>query len=260
MSQIIDADPAARTSPISASEVAAVRQPLTSASLLPPRVYHDQAVLDYEVEEWFVKGWICIGREEDIQLSGQYFLIRLFGENLIIVRDQSGQVRAFYNFCRHRGATLVTEQTGRVPRFQCPYHAWVYDLEGTLHKPRFVDVLEDFDLDEWGLVPVAVDTWQGFIFVNLDGSGGALTTYLADMVTFFDRFDLGALRRGSLIEYDVRANWKAIIENYSECYHCPGVHPQLNRITPYDLGDLIETDGPWRASWMPVVGDHVTLT
>ena len=249
-----------RRSPLTADEVAAVRRPTRSASLLPARVYHDPEVLSFELEAWFAAGWLCIGREEDILLEGQYFLIKLLDENLIVVRDRDGQVRAFYNFCRHRGATLVTETSGRIPRFQCPYHAWIYDLNGSLHMPRFVDQLEDFNLGEWGLVPVPVDVWQGFVFINLDGQAGDLPAFLADMVTFFDRFDLGALRRGKLIDYDVHANWKAIVENYSECYHCPGVHPQLNRITPYNLGDLIETDGPWRASWMPVVGDNVTLT
>jgi glycine betaine catabolism A len=245
---------------VSAAEVAAVRKPTQRASLLPPRVYHDPDVLAYEQEAWFANGWICVGREEDILLQGQYFLTKLAGENIIVVRDNDDQVRAFFNFCRHRGATLVTEEAGRIPRFQCPYHAWVYDLDGHLHKPRHCDMLEDFNLDEWGLVPVNLGIWQGFIFINLTGEAGPLPDYLNDMVTFFDRFDLAALRRGQMIEYDVKANWKAIIENYSECYHCPGVHPQLNKITPYNLGDWIPTDGPWSASWMPVVGDHDTLT
>ena len=246
--------------PVSAQDVAQVRQPTAAASLLPPFVYHDPAVLEYELEAWFANGWICVGREEDIQLSGEYFLTRMTEENIIVVRDNDNSIRAFFNFCRHRGATLVTESPGRVPRFQCPYHAWVYDLDGHLHMPRHCDMLENFDLDEWGLVPVAVETWQGFIFLNLGGEAGPLSGFLADMVDFFDRFDLGALRRGAQIDYDVRANWKAIIENYSECYHCPGVHPQLNRITPYNMGEWIPTDGPWSASWMPVVGDLDTLT
>lgn len=252
--------PGMHRSPVSAAEVAAVRQPTKSASLLPARVYHDPEILAFEQASWFAGSWLCIGREEDIETKGQYFLIKLLDEDIIVVRDADGEVRAFYNFCRHRGATLVTEPSGQIPRFQCPYHAWIYDLDGTLHMPRFVDKLENFNLDEWGLVPVPVGTWQGFIFVNLDGAAGELPAFLDDMVTFFERFDLGALRRGQVIDYDVSANWKAIIENYSECYHCPGVHPQLNRITPYNLGDLIETEGPWRASWMPVVGDNVTLT
>ncbi|CAN5627571.1 aromatic ring-hydroxylating dioxygenase subunit alpha [soil metagenome] len=248
-------------SPVSAAEVAAVRQPTASASLLPKRVYHDQDVLEYELAEWFAKGWLCVGREEEIALPGQYMLTQLCGENIIIVRDNDLHVRAFFNFCRHRGATLVTEPSGRIPRFQCPYHAWIYDLDGRLHMPKHCAELENFDLDEWGLVPVNVGTWQGFILLNLDDAAEPLADYLADMVEFFDRFDLASLRRGEFIEYDVKANWKAIVENYSECYHCPGVHPQLNRITPYNLGDYIPTEGEnWVASWMPVVGDHDTLT
>src|SRR4051812_45684462 len=111
-------------SPVPAADVSTVRQPTLRASLLPPRVYHDPAVLAYEEEEWLAKGWVCIGREEDIPFPGSYVLAKLCGENLIIVRDNRATVRAFFNFCRHRGSTLVTEPSGLIPRFQCPYHAW----------------------------------------------------------------------------------------------------------------------------------------
>ena len=188
------------------------------------------------------------------------FLTKLCDENLIIVRDNDRRVGGFFNFCRHRGATLVTEQSGRVPRFQCPYHAWMYDLNGALHKPRYTEMPENFNLDEWGLVPVALGVWQGLIYVNISGQAGSLEAYLDDMPSYFERYDLAGLRRAKQIDYTVRANWKAIVENYSECYHCPGVHPRLNRITPYNLGAYIPTIGPWKASWMPVVGDYDTLT
>ena len=247
-------------SPVSAEEVARVRRPTESSSLLPPRVYHDPAVLDYELEAWFARGWVCVGREEDLPLSGSYQLARLCGENIILVRDQSRTLRAFFNFCRHRGSTLVTEPTGRIPRFQCPYHAWIYDLDGTLHQPRHTDVLDDFNLDEWGLVPVALDVWQGLIFLNVSGDAPPLLEFLDDLPGYFERYDLAGLRRAKRIDYVVSANWKAIVENYSECYHCPGVHPQLNRITPYNLGEWLPSSGPWNGSWMPVVGDHETLT
>jgi Rieske 2Fe-2S family protein len=247
-------------SPVSAAEVAATRVDIRRASLLPPQVYHDPDILAFEQEAWFADGWVCVGRDEDIQRKGEYFLTTLCNENVIVVRDNDQNVRAFFNFCRHRGAIMVQEEKGRVPRFQCPYHAWVYDLDGTLHMPRFCDQLENFDLNEWGLVPVNVGVWQGLIFLNINNNAAPLLDSLGDMPQFFDRFDLGALRRAQLIEYDVQANWKAIIENYSECYHCPGVHPQLNKITPFNLGDWIETEGPWRASWMPVIGDYDTLT
>ena len=249
-----------RPSPIAATEVAATRKPTEGASLLPPRVYHDPDVLTYELEEWFAKGWIFVGREEEIDLPGQYFLTQLCGENLIIVRDTDDTIRAFFNVCRHRGATLLEEERGRVPRIQCPYHAWVYDLDGTLHKPRHTDMLEDFNLDEFGLYPVNLATWQGFIYVNISNDAKPLLDVLDDMPAYFERYDLAGLRRARIIEYDVQANWKAIIENYSECYHCPGVHPQLNKITPYNLGEWIPSEGPWKGSWMPVTGEHDTLT
>ncbi|MGH2532645.1 MAG: SRPBCC family protein [Thermomicrobiales bacterium] len=247
-------------SPVAAREVAAVRRPTAAASLLPPRVFHDPAILEYEQEAWFARGWVCVGREEDAAEPGAYFLTQIAGENLIVVRGKDGELRAFYNVCRHRGATLVTEPSGTMVRFQCSYHAWVYDLDGKLHRPRHTDILEDFDYTEYGLVPVKLATWQGHVFLNLVDDGQRLDEFLDDLPDWFARFDLGGLRRVKQIDYDVRANWKAIIENYEECYHCPGVHPQLNRITPYNLGEWIPSRGPWNGSWMVVVGDHETLS
>jgi Rieske 2Fe-2S family protein len=181
---------------------------------------------------------------------------------LIVVRGNDGRLRAFFNFCRHRGATVVDEQEpcGRLVRFQCPYHAWIYDLEGRLRTPRHTGTLVGFDPADYGLIPAALATWQGFVFVNLDGQAPPLSEHFGNMPGFFARFDLAALRRGEKIEYDVRANWKAIVENFSECYHCPGVHPQLNKITPYDLGGWLPSTGPWNGSWMEVVGDYETLS
>ncbi len=249
-------------SPITAAEVAAVRQPTYRAHLLPPRAFHDPAVLAYEREAWFAGGWVCVGREEDALATGAYFLAEVAGENLIVVRGDDRELRAFYNFCRHRGATLVesSEPCGALVRFQCPYHAWVYDLKGHLRPPRHTDRLEDFDPSEWGLVPVRLATWQGYVFVDLSEKAPALPKFLGDLPGLFARFDLGGLRRARRIEYDVAANWKAIVENYEECYHCPGVHPQLNRITPYNLGAYLPGEGPWLGSWMEVVGDFETLS
>ena len=247
-------------SPVSAEEVAAVRQPTVRAQLLPPRVYHDPAVLAYEREAWFAGGWVCVGREEDALAKGEYFLTQVTGESLIIARGEDGELRAFYNVCRHRGATLVEEPCGKLVRFQCPYHAWIYDLQGRLRPPRHTELLEDFDPAEWGLVPARLATWQGYVFVDISGEAPPLLDHLGDLPGHFERYDLAGLRRAERIEYDVAANWKAIAENYEECYHCPGVHPQLNRITPYNLGEWLPGDGPWMGSWMPVVGEFETLS
>ncbi len=260
MAAPILSSPPSFASPVSAAEVAGVRRPTTEAHMLPPRVFHDPIVLAYEREAWFADEWVCVGREEDFPQAGSYHLVRVAGQRLVVIRGRDGQIRAFHNLCRHRGATLLTEPCGTLVRFQCPYHAWIYDLEGRLRQPRHTDTLIDFDLAENGLIPVALDSWQGFIFLNLRGEAPPLLTYLADMPAFFARYDLAGLRRARQIDYDVRANWKIIIENYSECYHCPGVHPQLNQITPYNLGEWIPSTGPWSGSWMEVVGDYETLS
>lgn len=248
------------TSPVAAAEVAATRQPSQRAHLLPPRVFHDPDVFAYEREAWFAGGWVSVGREEDALTPGQYFLTNVAGENIIVVRGNDGELRAFYNVCRHRGATLVEEPCGSVPRFQCPYHAWVFDLEGRLRTPRHTELLENFDPHEWGLVPCRLGTWQGIVFLDLSGQAESLEAYLGDLVPGLARFDLGALRRARRIDYDVKANWKAIVENYLECYHCPGVHPQLNKITPYNTGEYLPWKGPFSGSWMEVLPEYETLS
>ncbi len=247
-------------SPVSAEEVASVRRPTLQASMLPPRTFHDQDVFDYEQDAWFAGGWVSVGRVEDAQIAGQYFLAPVAGENLIIVRGNDGELRGFYNVCRHRGATILEEESGTLPRFQCPYHAWVYDLEGMLKQPRHTELLVDFDPVAWGLIPVRVDSWQGIVYVDLSGTAEPLHDFLGDIVVTFERFDLGALRRVRRIDYDVKANWKAILENYQECYHCPGVHPQLNRITPYNSGRYLPSNGAAMNSYMEVLPQFETLS
>jgi Rieske 2Fe-2S family protein len=247
-------------SPVSAQEVANVRRPTLEACVLPPRVFHDQDVFDYEQDAWFAGGWVSVGREEDALVPGQYFLVSVAGENLIIVRGNDGELRAFHNVCRHRGATIVEEAAGVTPRLQCSYHAWVYGLDGKLKQPRHTELLVDFDPAEWGLLPVRLDVWQGIVYVDLSNTAEPLLDVLGDIVPVFERFDLGALRRARRIDYDVKANWKALVENFLECYHCPGVHPQLNRITPYDVGGLLPSNGAAMNSYMEVLPQFETLS
>lgn len=247
-------------SPVTPEEVATVRRPTLQASVLPPRAFHDQSIFDYEQDAWFAGGWVSVGREEDALAAGQYFLAHVASENLIIVRGHDGRLRGFFNVCRHRGATIVEEACGTLPRFQCPYHAWVYDLEGTLKQPRHTELLDDFDPAEWGLIPVRLATWQGIVYVDISGTAEPIRDFLGDIATTFDRFDLGSLRRARRIDYDVKANWKAIVENFQECYHCPGVHPQLNRITPYTSGSYLPSEGAAMNSYMEILPQFETLS
>ena len=247
-------------SPVTAAEVAGTRRPVDQASLLPPRVFHDPAVLAFEQAAWFGRSWVYVGREEDVDRPGRYLLAEVAGQSLIVIRGEDDVVRAFHNVCRHRGAQLCTEPSGRLVRFQCPYHAWTYDLDGRLRRANHTDTLIDFDPSQFGLVPARSALWQGFLFVSLDPDVPDLARSMADLWQHIDRFPLADLRRARRIEYDVNANWKVIGENYSECYHCPGVHPQLNRLTPYDKGENIESNGPWCGGWMELRDDFDTMS
>src|SRR3954462_4143339 len=148
-------------SPLTAEEIASVRRPYRAASLLPGRAYHDAGIFDFERAEWFRRDWVVVGREEDAAETGTYFLAEVDDEALIVVRARDGVLRAFYNVCRHRGTAVVEEQCGGAVRFQCPYHAWIYDLDGSLMRAKPTDDLDDFSLEEYGLAPVRLETWQG---------------------------------------------------------------------------------------------------
>jgi phenylpropionate dioxygenase-like ring-hydroxylating dioxygenase large terminal subunit len=131
--------------PLTADEIAAVRKPYRAASLLPGRAYHDQAIHDFERGVWFRRDWMIVGREEDAAERGTYFLAQIGDEPLVIARGRDRTLRAFYNVCRHRGTAIVEEACGKAVRFQCPYHAWIYDLEGNLVRAKHTEDLADFD-------------------------------------------------------------------------------------------------------------------
>ncbi|MEV6318606.1 aromatic ring-hydroxylating dioxygenase subunit alpha [Streptomyces sp. NPDC051776] len=202
---------------------------------LPGTDYHDPAIFELDREAIFFRSWICVGRTEDLLEAGQWITADVAGESVLIARGKDDALRAFYNVCRHRGSRLCDGDSGRVgSAFSCPYHAWSYTLDGKLRGTPNVDrsevVREDYSL--W---PVHIDTWNGFIFVNLDrGAPASLRSELAKSsgVLDLERFDLAALRRGFRTAHDVRANWKILVANYNECLHCPTVHPELVDLVP----------------------------
>ncbi len=245
---------------LTAAELASVRREYRAASLLPARTYHDPAILEWEREHIARRDWVLVAREEDVPEPTSFRLVELEGESIILVRCRDGILRAFYNVCRHRGTAVEERECGKAVRFQCPYHAWIYNLEGKLIRAKHTDDLEDFSFETFGLAPIHVATWQGFIFLNLsEGEVEPLVSQLGDLVDHFARFDFTTLRSAKRIEYDVAANWKFIAENYSECYHCPGVHPQLNKLTPYDLGGEFEPNGAWQGGYMELVDGAETM-
>lgn len=210
-------------------DLARTQQPLASARTLPATAYTSIDVFRTEQRELFGRMWLCVGRESDLPDPGDYRVQEVAGDSVLLVRGADKVLRAMYNVCRHRGARLIDETCGRgLSRIVCPYHAWTYRLDGSLAQVPRMD--PDLERDAFPLVPVRLGSYEGFVFVNLDEQAVPLEQSLADLPDL-TRFRMGDLRCGRRIEYTVEANWKLIGENYSECYHCPGVHPQLFRIS-----------------------------
>jgi Rieske 2Fe-2S family protein len=217
------------------------------ARTLPAAFYVDPAFFAREIDRLFRRMWICVGREEEIERTGQFVLRDLVGDSVIVTRTAAGSVRAFHNVCRHRGTRLCTEASGTFPgSIQCPYHAWTYALDGRLIGAPHMDEVPHFRKDEYPLHAVHADVWDGHVFVNLSESPSPLAAQLADLPGKFTPWRMQDLRLGRRIVYDVRANWKLIIQNYNECLHCPNLHPALNTLSHYLSGE----NEPLHASYM----------
>jgi len=202
------------------------------------QIYWDPEVLRSELDQFFYPNWLCVSRAEELPETGDFVTRTVGRESILLVRDGAGAVRGFYNLCRHRGTRVVLEESGKGARsFICPYHAWSYDVTGRLIGSPHMKGQTDFDRKEYGLHPIRVETWGGFLWVNLEPAGPSLREALGPFFSRFDRFPIASLRLGGRQAYEVEANWKIIVENFSECYHCAPVHPSLNRLTPYLSGD-----------------------
>lgn len=210
-------------------DLAATQRPLSEARALPAEAFTSEEVFRLEQSGLFGRSWLCAGREADIPQAGDFFVQELAGDSIVVMRTRDGSIRAFHNTCRHRGSRLIDEARGcGLKRVLCPYHAWAYELDGTLlHAPGMP---ERFNRKDFSLLPARAESHEGFIFLNLDAAAEPLARCLADLPDL-SRFRMAELRCGKRMEYEVAANWKLICENYSECYHCPGAHPQLIRIS-----------------------------
>src|SRR5438552_14394944 len=243
------------------------------AKTLPQRYFVSPAVFAEEQEKVFSKQWVLVGQQSQIAKSGDYFTAEVAGESLIIVRDKRGEIHGFYNVCRHRGSRLIENRKGQLSAaIQCPYHAWTYGLDGRLLGAPHMDDVLGFNKADYSLRPVNVSLWEVFIFVNL-AEAGALTSILsqrerrkqdgfvsledwfAPLAGKFARWNLPALLSARRIKYDVRANWKLIFQNYSECYHCLGVHPELSKISPHDSAENDLIEGPFLGGFMRIASD-----
>ena len=229
-------------------DFSATRRPLLEASPLPSHCYTSEEWYRREVEAIFLKEWLLLGRADQIPKSGDYFVEEVVGEAALVVRGSDNFIRAFSPFCRHRGTRFVSGK-GNCRVFACPYHGWAYNLDGTLRAAPDMESVTGFDKADFGLVPLKLEVWEGFIFVNFDPAAGALADFLGDLPEKLAKYRLADLVLTRQKTYTIVANWKFYVDNSQEVYHVPLVH-----------GRTIENVGP-KNTWKfePSYGSYMML-
>jgi phenylpropionate dioxygenase-like ring-hydroxylating dioxygenase large terminal subunit len=241
---------------------------------LPRHFYADPAFYARELERFYFRRWIYVGRADEMPAPGDYVTRMLGDESVIVTRDSAGAINAFFNVCRHRGTRLCSEPRGHfVERIQCPYHAWTYDLQGRLVSAPHM--APEFTKQDYPLHRAGCEVWDGHVFLHLGQDRTPLANQLLDLPERFARWHMQDLRLGRRIVYDVKANWKLIVLNFNECLHCPNLHPALNRLHHYlgadnvqptadycggamgfkDGAETMSMDGKRRRDYLPALND-----
>ena len=237
-----------------------IDRPLQQAATLPGGLFSDPLVFREESRMLFQRSWTCVGREDELPSPGDFRTYDVAGSGVVVLRDAAGRLRAYHNVCRHRGTRILEAESGTgLTVLQCPYHAWTYDLEGALVGAPHMEEAESFHRERFGLYPVRVEVWRGFLFLSLNPEPEPLASYLGALTRRAAPYPLERLRRAHRCVYEIAANWKLVVQNANECYHCPGVHPQLARLTPYRSGEEDLRDGPVFGGWMDFVDGVRTL-
>jgi Rieske 2Fe-2S family protein len=259
--------------PLDLSAVEKVVGRYDQALTLPPDAYASQEVFDWEVAHFFEGSWACIGRSRDLEVlePGDQRAVEVGRQSFVLTRGDDGQLRAFHNICRHRGHELLSVDERRHQRgIRCPYHAWVYGLTGDLRAaPRFD--MPDFDKGEFPLVEARVAEWHGWIFLNASGDAVPFEEHIGNLDMVVDGYAPETLRLGASHSYEIASNWKIVVENYCECYHCDEIHPELCRVTPpeSDIAYGDRSTGAWvggpmelrdHAETMSLTGESLGVT
>ena len=235
------------TTPIPMEELRKSKGSYKNAIGLPPEVYVDPAFYDFEIETVFSHEWLCVGREEQIQKVGDYFSTSFAGEPIILVRNSESEIRAMSAICPHRGMCVTADlelsdeeilnqpklKSGNARYFRCPYHWWVFDLEGQLTGAPEMNKTDIFDPSVSGLSQIAVEVWNGFIFVNFDFDAKPLAPSLGKLDNFVSNYRLSELKTvDPAVITDVPFNWKIMIENFMEMYHNSRLHKGIHDFAP----------------------------
>jgi len=253
--------------PIDSAELARSLRPFGYSTMLPAAAYTDPAVFDWEQRHALAGSWVCLGRDDELLTAGvrqQAFSIG--GIPVLLTRsDQpeasNPQLRAFANTCLHRGHELLAEGCSAGSRSMvCPYHAWSYGLDGRLIGAPQMRSVSGFDPTEMSLVELPLARWQGWVLVNATGTAAPIAEHLGALDQLVAPYQPAELRLGGRHAYTLAANWKVIVENYHECYHCPLIHPELCAVTPPDSGDNYDLPGAWVGGSMDLRDDAETMS
>ena len=214
---------------------------------LPADAYFDPRHYQRELQRIWYRNWVYVGRSSDVARARAFRTFELGDQKILLVRDDQGVLQGFHNTCRHRGAALCREPLGvmRTGSIICPYHAWVYNLQGDLLRTSSKAHASGFDAADYPLYKISVKEWNGFIFVALTDSPPLFEKIFDLPLNRLDSWPLADLVVGHVLQKTIKSNWKIFWENYNECLHCPGVHPKLSQLVPiYGRGLLEERDDP----------------
>jgi glycine betaine catabolism A len=232
--------------PVARESLAPALAPFGKSSTLPSEAYADEGVFRWELEYFFDRTWVCIGRADDLQAAGDQRAVALGFESALLTRGQDGALHAFYNVCRHRGHELVEAGNATRARLvRCPYHAWAYGLDGRLMGAPGFGKVSGFDKADYSLAPLRLVEWHGWLFANASGDAPPFEEHIGNLGELIENHRPGELVAGARHDYEVAANWKIIVENYHECYHCSVIHPELSRVSPPTSSVNLDPEGAW---------------
>jgi Rieske 2Fe-2S family protein len=232
--------------PVDPDALAAALAPFGASRMLPASAYTDEAVLAWERRHLFAGAWTCVGRVDEVRGPGMTQRAVTAGDIGVLLTFDGGTVRGFANVCRHRGHELLPSGGSADRRaVLCPYHGWTYRLDGALATATGMRDVAVFDPASHGLVALPVAVWHGWLFVNAAGGAPPFEEYVGGLEDLIAPYRPATLVLGARHSYDVAANWKVIVENYHECYHCPLIHPELCRVSPPSSGDNWDLPGVW---------------
>ncbi len=250
-----------KPAPLNQDEIQAVLKDFGQSSTLPAAAYLSPEVLEWERENLWQSSWACVGRLEELLAPGQLRAIEIAGEGVLLSRESDGSLRAFSNVCRHRGHELAPIGDAFDARqIRCPYHSWSYRFDGTLRQaPKFTQSL-DFDTSDYPLIDLGLAVYGGWVWIDLSGSAPDIEQHFGNLATISAPYETDRLITAATHSYTIESNWKIIIENYNECYHCSSIHPELCEVTPPESGyDHIPT-GMWCGGTMELKPHAVTMS